>query len=246
MTIDWLTVVAQIINFLILVYLLKRFLYQPVIKAMDDREEFISSQLTQAQQREQQAQAQQEKYRSELRALKEQRDALLAKSMRKAEQKTAHYLQQAREKIAENRRQWQRELQQEQQDFLSGLRKEGSQAIIHVARQLLQGLADRSLERQMIDVFIQQLEHLDGEPRQALATEETTVQLVSTFDIDGELRDYLTTRLMPYIGRRELRFKQSEDLICGIELRAEGQKISWTVADYTQELERRLQHALES
>jgi len=246
MTIDWLTVVAQIFNFLILVYLLKRFLYQPVIKAMDDREEFINSQLTQAQQREQQAQAQQEKYRSELRALREQRDALLSKSMRKAELKAADYLQQAREKIAENRRQWQRELKQEQQDFLLRLRKEGSQAIIHVARQLLQGLADRSLERQMIDVFMQQLEHLDDAQRQALATEETTVQLVSTFAIDGELRDYLTRELKPYIGRRELRFERSEDLICGIEIRAEGQKISWTVADYTQKLERKLQQALDA
>ena len=35
---DWFTVIAQIINFLILVALLKRFLYGPIIRAMERRE----------------------------------------------------------------------------------------------------------------------------------------------------------------------------------------------------------------
>ncbi len=42
---DWFTVVAQIINFLILVALLKRFLYGPIIRAMDRREAEIASRM---------------------------------------------------------------------------------------------------------------------------------------------------------------------------------------------------------
>ena len=41
MLIDLFTVIAQIINFLILVYLLKRFLFNRIIKIMDDRENQI-------------------------------------------------------------------------------------------------------------------------------------------------------------------------------------------------------------
>ncbi len=48
MQIDWLTVIAQIVNFLILVWLLKRFLYQPVINAMDQREQRIAERLQKA------------------------------------------------------------------------------------------------------------------------------------------------------------------------------------------------------
>jgi F-type H+-transporting ATPase subunit b len=48
MLIDWFTVVAQIINFLILVALLKHFLYGRIIKAMDQREERINSRLEEA------------------------------------------------------------------------------------------------------------------------------------------------------------------------------------------------------
>ena len=43
MLIDWFTVVAEIVNFLILLWLLKRFLYKPVLNAMDKREATIAS-----------------------------------------------------------------------------------------------------------------------------------------------------------------------------------------------------------
>jgi F-type H+-transporting ATPase subunit b len=37
MLIDWFTVGAQVLNFLILVWLLKRFLYGPILDAIDAR-----------------------------------------------------------------------------------------------------------------------------------------------------------------------------------------------------------------
>ena len=48
MLIDWFTVIAQVINFLILVWLLKRFLYQPIVSAIDARERRIATELANA------------------------------------------------------------------------------------------------------------------------------------------------------------------------------------------------------
>ena len=48
MLIDWFTVAAQAINFLILVGLLSRFLYKPILHAIDEREKGIATQLAQA------------------------------------------------------------------------------------------------------------------------------------------------------------------------------------------------------
>ncbi len=48
MPIDWFTVAAQVINFLILVWLLKRFLYKPILAAIDEREKGIAAQLASA------------------------------------------------------------------------------------------------------------------------------------------------------------------------------------------------------
>ncbi len=48
MLIDWFTVVAQALNFLILVWLLKRFLYKPILNALDAREKRIAAELADA------------------------------------------------------------------------------------------------------------------------------------------------------------------------------------------------------
>jgi F-type H+-transporting ATPase subunit b len=48
MLIDWFTVGAQVLNFLILVWLLKRFLYKPILHAIDAREQRIAKELADA------------------------------------------------------------------------------------------------------------------------------------------------------------------------------------------------------
>ena len=44
MKIDWFTVFAQVINFLILVWLLKQFLYKPILNAIEARENKVAGQ----------------------------------------------------------------------------------------------------------------------------------------------------------------------------------------------------------
>ena len=48
MLIDWFTVGAQAVNFLILVWLLRQFLYKPILNAIDAREKRIASELADA------------------------------------------------------------------------------------------------------------------------------------------------------------------------------------------------------
>ena len=50
MLIDWFTVIAQIINFLVLLLLLRRFLYKPILNAMEERERKVAERLESARQ----------------------------------------------------------------------------------------------------------------------------------------------------------------------------------------------------
>ena len=63
MLIDWFTFGAQALNFVVLVWLLKRFLYQPVLDAIDAREALIAKQIADAQATKQDAQAQRDAFR---------------------------------------------------------------------------------------------------------------------------------------------------------------------------------------
>jgi F-type H+-transporting ATPase subunit b len=73
MLIDWFTVVAQIINFLILVWLLKRFLYKPILNAIDAREKKIAKELADADAKKAEALKEREEFQHKNEELDQQR-----------------------------------------------------------------------------------------------------------------------------------------------------------------------------
>ena len=77
MLIDWFTVAAQAVNFLILVWLLKRFLYKPVLAAIDEREKRIATQLQDAEKKKAEALKEQTDFLHKNEEFEQQRAALL-------------------------------------------------------------------------------------------------------------------------------------------------------------------------
>src|SRR3984957_5307485 len=77
MLINWFTVVAQAFNFLILVWLLKRFLYKPILHAIDEREKGIAAQLADAEAKKAEAQKDRDELHRKSEAIDEERAVLL-------------------------------------------------------------------------------------------------------------------------------------------------------------------------
>jgi F-type H+-transporting ATPase subunit b len=75
--IDWFTVIAQIVNFLILVWLLKRFLYQPILRALDAREKRIAAELAAADEKKREAEKERDEFRQKNDEFEQQRSVLL-------------------------------------------------------------------------------------------------------------------------------------------------------------------------
>ena len=80
MLINWFTVCAQAINFLILVWLLKRFLYKPILHAIDEREKGIAAQLASAEAKTAEAQKDRDDFQHKNEAFDKERAALLKKA----------------------------------------------------------------------------------------------------------------------------------------------------------------------
>ena len=96
MPIDWFTVVAQAINFLILVWLLKRFLYKPILHAIDEREKGIATQLAEAEAKKAEAQKERDDFQHKNEAFDQERAALLKKATDEANAERQRLLDEAR------------------------------------------------------------------------------------------------------------------------------------------------------
>jgi len=245
MQIDWLTVIAQIINFLVLIWLLKRFLYQPVIDAMDKREQRIAASLREAEQREQIAAERIQEYQNKIGELDLERDQMIEEATTAATTRRQELLEEARDEVEVKRHHWQQQVEQEKQDFLRGLRYQAADSIQAIARHALSDLATRELEEQIVENFIQQLETLDAAARQKFASTAETALISTSFNLEATMRAKLAQAIHKHIVPGiDIVYDESPDLLCGIELTLSGRRLSWTLSAYLEQLEQRMHNQL--
>jgi len=247
--IDWFTVIAQIINFLVLVYLLKRFLYKPIVKAMDEREERIAGRLKEAETREDEARHELERYQEKTKEIADRRDVLLNQMKEDVEAQRKALIDQARHQVEGVRTNWHEALEREKDAFLQDLRERTGRHTYAIARQALKDLADVDVEHQIIHVFVERLRSLDQEEQRALresvGQSRQGVRVISAFEIPQDTCQEIADVLQAYASEPvELHFDTSTDVICGIELNANGHKIGWSLRDYLEGLETTLTEVL--
>ncbi len=146
MQIDWFTFIAEIINFLVLMALLKRFLYGPIIKAMEQRERKISDRLQQAAEKTQEAQQEADLYRQKQQELKEQRSTMFSQAKAEVEQARLDLIKSARAEVDATQAKWYTAIRQEKDSFVRSLRQQVGQQIYATLRRALVDLANADLE----------------------------------------------------------------------------------------------------
>ena len=243
MLIDWFTVGAQALNFLILVWLLKRFLYQPILDAIDAREQRIATQLSQAEAQQAEARRERDAFQHKNAAFELARAALLTQATDAADAERQRLLAEARQAADALSRQRQAALRNEARTLNQAITRRTQQEVFAIVRKALADLATASLEERLAEVFIRRLGEMDGPARDcfalALKTATEPALLRSAFDLPEAQRAALQQALDAHFATViPLRFETAPDLVGGIELAVNGQKLAWSIAGYLAALEK--------
>jgi F-type H+-transporting ATPase subunit b len=243
MLIDWFTVGAQALNFIILVWLLKRFLYKPILNAVDGREKRIAAALADADAKKAEAQKERDEFQRKNEEFDQQRAAHMSKMTDEANAERQRLLDEARKAADALSAKRQEALRSDANNLHQALRSRAEQEVFAIARKALTDLATTSLEERMGEVFIRRLRALDGKAKEDLAetlkTASKPVLLRSAFDLPAEQRAAIQKALNETFSTEvPIRFETAPDLVSGVELTTNGQKVAWSIADYLTSLER--------
>jgi F-type H+-transporting ATPase subunit b len=115
--------------------------------------------------------------------------------------------------------------------------------VFSITRKALNDLATVSLEERMGEVFTRRLSELDDKAKvvlgDALRKNPEPALVRSTFNLPEEQRAAIQNALNEtFSAEINLRFETSPDLVSGIELSANGQKVGWSIAAYLEALEK--------
>ena len=243
MQIDWFTTGAQIINFLILIWLLKKFLYRPVINAMESREQNLVMQRQSLATQQTEAEKLKKHYEDCLHKLNIEKDNILSEAKQQAETDRAEQLLNLVDEIQDKKKQFAEEMHKQQQELGVVISKVIAEKALHMSNKILSGLADLTLEQQMVEHFLRHLGDLPDDQQALLRkaiTQDSSVRIITGFPLDETLCQKIRSWLDKLSTGCKIVYKQNDHFVCGIALEASGSSWEWNIDRYLAELETEL------
>jgi F-type H+-transporting ATPase subunit b len=222
---------------------MKRFLYKPILHAIDAREKRIATELADAAAKKAEAQKDRDEFQHKNEEFDQQRAALLSKATAEANAERQRLLDDARKAADALSAKRQEALRSDASNLNQAIRRRAQQEVFNIARKALTDLATTSLEERMSEVFIRRLRTMDGKARErlgeALKTASEPALVRSAFDLPAAQRATIQNALNEtFSAEVHVRFEAAPNLVSGVELTTNGQKIAWSIADYLASLEK--------
>jgi len=221
MELSWSTFILEIINFLVLVWILKRFLYQPVLDVIARRRAGIEKTLADARALHSDAEQLQKQYEGRLADWEQERQQARTDLSRELDAERARKmtelqtsLDQVREKsrVTDERRQADAMHKIEEAALVQGAR---------FAARVLQQASGPDTEARLLELVIDGLEQLPAERIAGLhkryGKAPAVIEVVSAFPLADEQRRKLTRALTKIVNAdTPLQFKQDSELVAGV------------------------------
>lgn len=241
MLIDWFTVIAQAINFLILVWLLKRFLYRPILDAIDAREKRIAAKIADADTKEAEAQKQRDVYQQKNQDMDQQRSTLLNEAVEAAKAERTQLLDAARQDAEDLRVKLERGLRNEQHSLNDEISRRAREEIFAIARKALSDLAGVDLEKRMTEIFLDRLRDLGAKEmadmKSAFKLSRDPLLVRTAFALSDQQKEDIEKAVLEILDEKQaIEFIVDADLVSGIEISSDGRKVAWSIADYVDSL----------
>ena len=223
MQFDWVTFALEIVNFLVLVWLLKRFLYQPVLQAIARRKENIERTLADARAQQAGAQALEQKLNGRLADWERERNEMRARAEADLEaerERRMRALQDALDKEAARRGAL------EERGALEARERVENEALAQGARfaaRLLERLASPELEARLIALALEDLARLTEAQLQTLRAacrgDRQAAVTASAYELSAAGRNAIAQGLERATGTRlTAQFVRDPGLMAGLRI----------------------------
>ncbi|MCL8007305.1 F0F1 ATP synthase subunit delta [Gelidibacter japonicus] len=243
MEINWFTVIAQIVNFLILVWLLKRFLYKPVLDAIDAREKKIASQLEDAATKKAEAKRDKDLFRQKNETFDKERAEKMNEVHEQIDSEKQRLFEEVRKESTVLRSKFEESLKQQEQEITDRLKRKTKDAVFEIAKKTLSDLADVNLEQQVVTVFIEKIRSLDGAAKtkfiDALKNNEGSVTVKSVFELSMGSKQELEKAMEKITEKQnDFQYQLEPELVSGIKIETASYQLSWTIDSYLDALKK--------
>ena len=239
--IKWSTLILQIFNFLVMVFILARFFFKPVVRILDERSKKVTSALDEAEKREKEAADMHAEYEIKLAEAQEQVVSMRQQAQDELEQTKKKFLDEARQEIQAMRDKTTGELEEARQQAILQHRRDLGRLVTTLSGKLIREAGGSIFQSASIEHFLEQLGTLPADQvRRAVADSQTQVmhvQLVSAEQLDSDNASRIEAQLRGLAEQPiEMIYKVDPSLVAGATVRFGDTVIDGSLAGQLQSL----------
>jgi F-type H+-transporting ATPase subunit b len=221
--VDWTTFLLEIVNFLVLVWILSRLLYKPVLKTIADRQAEIRNTVSEAERLRNEAQALREEYEQRQARWREEKEAARNRMLEEVNAERGRLLAELQSSLKAEREKAGALEQQRVTDLARQAEDKAAEQAGLFAARLLTRLANAELEARLLEVVIDDLGRLPEARRQAIRTAATTadapIVVSSAHALNQSQRDSLMKAIEPLLGRTmRMEWREDPQLVAGVRI----------------------------
>ena len=239
--IKWSTLILQIFNFLVMVFILARFFFKPVVRILDERSKKVTSALDEAEKREKEAADMHAEYEQKLAEAHEQVFTMRQQAQEELEQTKQKFLDETRQEIQAIRDKTTGELEEARQQAILQHRRDLGRLVTTLSGKLIREAGGSIFQSASMVHFMQQLGALPADQvRRAVADSQTQVvhvQLVSAEQLDSDHTSRIEAQLRGMAKQPiEMIYKVDPSLVAGATVRFGDTVIDGSLAGQLQSL----------
>ncbi len=239
MSISWFEIIAQIINFFIILFILQKLLYKPVLEAMRKRQERISKAQIEADEKMKEANKLIEEYDEKIEDIQKEKRDILEDARQQAQEKKESLIEDYKKEAENKRKVYLKEIEDEKESFEKNLRIKLGNSAVKIASHIFDTISTKELEKEIFDTFVLNLKALNhNTPNQDIGNEKS-VEIHAYRDLSQEEKKKVEDVLKNQIKElKEIKYETDASLILGYELNLETYTLHTNIKNYLDEIEK--------
>jgi len=220
---NWSTFLLEIINFLVLVWILKRFLYRPILSALEERRKKIEHSLNEATNQHTQAIALEQQYKERLDTWEHEKLQLRETLQQEIQNERTKKLEQLQTELECEREKAAVIDQHQQAEVLRQYQQKAHEQGARFTTKLLNAVASKELESHLFNLLIKTFDDMDEDRRLSLLdackTSSDSISVTSAYTLSERQRQQLEQKICT-VQEQTVSFKYLEDekLLAGLRI----------------------------
>lgn len=241
MSINWFEIAAQIVNFFLILFILQKLLYKPVLKAMAERQKKTLQAQVEADKKMDKAIKLIDQYERRISDIEKEKRSILDDAKNQANEIKESLLEKYMVEAEAKRKAYLKEIEDEKFNFTKYLRENLASSAIKVASHILDSISSKELDKEIFNSFVNNLKNLQDKVTNFEIIKEETVNINSFRELTKTEKATIERILKEDVGIiNDINYKKDPNLILGFELNLETYTVHANAENYLREIEKEI------